>query len=157
MGPAPPAGLGPFGCPRQHGIDVETWVREGLVDVLVVHDPSVGDPEGREAAALLAPYVELAAGTDTRVYADLYPRRQSAESMRVRALACYGAGADGLCFWDCQKRAHRLSGWAMHRVLGHREELRDMAEYAGSLFRIVPLRTLDGFDALDPDCQPTDG
>ena len=38
--------------------------------------------------------------------------------MRVRAMACYAAGVDGLNFWDCQNRTTRLSGWAMHRLLG---------------------------------------
>jgi hypothetical protein len=138
-------------------MDVEGWVSEGLVDELVVHIEGVGAPDGSEAQPVLEAYVELARGTGTRVYADLYPRRQSADSMRVRALACYETGADGLCFWDCQGRAPRLSGWAMHRVLGHREELPGMKEWADSLFRVVPMRTLDGFVMGGEWSLPTDG
>lgn len=149
--------VGRFSHPLFHGLDVETWVREALVDHLVVNIQRVGDAAGEDAAATLRPYVELVAGTGTQVYADLYPRRQSADSMRIRALACYDAGVDGLCFWDCQKRALRLSGWAMHRQLGHKQSLREMKPFAEGLFRIVPLKTLDGLDAQDPACQPTDG
>jgi hypothetical protein len=102
-------------------------------------------------------YVELAAGTATQVHADLYPRRQSADSMRVRAMACYEAGVDGLCFWDSMGRSPRLSGWAMHRLLGHKDELPDMKEFADSLFRVVPMVTLDGYRVQNPYCVPTDG
>ncbi|MBT3343486.1 MAG: hypothetical protein HN712_28875 [Gemmatimonadetes bacterium] len=154
-GGAPDAG--PFSHPLYEGVDVEAWVREGLVDHLVVNIQRAGDAAGQDAAATLKPYIELARGTKTQVYADLYPRRQSGNSMRIRAKACYDAGVDGLCFWDCQKRSLRLSGWAMHRQLGHRDELGQMKPYAERLFRVVPLKCLDGFDALDPACQPTDG
>jgi hypothetical protein len=77
--------------------------------------------------------------------------------MRTRAVACYDAGVDGLCFWDCQGRASRLSNWAMHRVLGHREELPHMKPFAESLFRLVPLLELDGYMVRDEQCRPTDG
>jgi len=138
-------------------MDVETWVEEGLVDDLVVHIQDVGDPAGEDARRTLRPYVELAHGTATEVHADLYPRRQSADSMRVRAMACYAAGVDGLCFWDCQGRSQRLSGWAMHRVLGHRDELGEMKPFADSLFHREPLITLDGYEIQSEFCLPSDG
>lgn len=149
--------LGPFTTPWSRAMDVPAWVNEGLVDHLVVHIEQVGTADGSDSQSLLAPYVELARGTGTRVYADLYPRRQSADSMRLRALACYQAGVDGLCFWDSHDRATRLSGWAMHRLLGHREELPGMREFAQRLFRRVPLTSLGGFVVQDEDCLPTDG
>ena len=117
----------------------------------------VGDPEGNEAREILRPFVALTQNTSTEIYADLYPRRQSADSMRVRAIACYKEGVDGLCFWDCQARAERLSGWAMHRVLGHREALPHMKPYADSLFKREPLLTLDGSDVQSEFGMPTDG
>jgi hypothetical protein len=104
--------LGPFSHLLMHAMDVETWVGEGLVDDLVVHIQDTGDPAGNAARQTLATYVELAQGTTTQIHADLYPRRQSADSMRVRAMACYEAGVDGLSFWDSHGRAMRLSGWA---------------------------------------------
>jgi len=149
--------LGPFTTPRARAMDVEAWVREGLVDHLVVHIEEVGAPDGSDARAALRPYVEQAQGSGAQVYADLYPRRQSADSMRVRAAACYAAGVDGLCFWDCQGRALRLSGWAMHRMLGHKEELDGTKAFADSLFRCVPLVALDGYPVRNEFCLPTDG
>ena len=77
-------------------MDVETWVREGLVDDLVVHIQDVGDPEGNDASRTLRPYVELARDTTTQVQADLYPRRQSADSMRlVSTVYVSGIARDG--------------------------------------------------------------
>ncbi|NKB69070.1 MAG: hypothetical protein GKR89_18535 [Candidatus Latescibacteria bacterium] len=149
--------LGPFTTPKVHAMDIETWVREGLVDYLVVHISQVGDPPGEQARQTLRPYIELARDSDTEVHADLYPRRQSADSMRRRALACYEEGADGLCFWDCQRRSERLSGWAMHRMLGHRRDLPQMRAWADSLFRRRPLLTLDGYDMQSEFGLPTDG
>jgi hypothetical protein len=72
-------------------------------------------------------------------------------------MACYEAGVDGLCFWDCQKRTQRLSGWAMHRLLGQREELAQMKPFADTLFRREPLVTLDGFEIQNEYCLPSDG
>ena len=136
---------------------METWVKEGLVDHLVPHIEGVGKPDASDKVPLIRSYVGLAKGTQTQVYPDLYPRRQSADSMRIRALACYEAGVDGLCFWDTMIRAPRLSGWAMHRLLGHKDELPGMKGFAESLFRVVPMVSLDGYGLDNPYCLPTDG
>ncbi|OGG46204.1 MAG: hypothetical protein A3F84_15105 [Candidatus Handelsmanbacteria bacterium RIFCSPLOWO2_12_FULL_64_10] len=151
--------MGPFTGPKSHGMDVETWVREGLVDHLVVHVEGVGRPDASDRVGIFRSYAELCRGTGVQVYADLYPRRQSGDSMRVRAMACYEAGVDGLCFWDSHRRAQRLSGWAMHRVLGHREDLGapEMERFAKGLFRVVPMTSLDGFMIQEENCLPSDG
>ena len=153
----PSPDLGPFTPLLVHAMDVEAWVKEGLVDDLVVHIQDVGDPAGQRASQTLRTYVELARGTTTEIHADLYPRGQSGDSMRIRAIACYDAGVDGLCFWDCQKRTQRLSVWAMHRQLGHRDELAGMKPFADSLFRREPLITLDGYEIQNEFCLPSDG
>ncbi|MBT4098887.1 MAG: hypothetical protein HOE86_14640, partial [Gemmatimonadetes bacterium] len=72
-GSTPTPDLGPFTPLKIHAMDVETWVREGLVDDLVVHIQDVGDAAGNDARVALAPYVDLARGTQTTVHADLYP------------------------------------------------------------------------------------
>jgi hypothetical protein len=156
-GSTPTPDLGPFTHLKMHAMDVQSWVVEALVDDLVVHIQDVGDPAGTKAGNTLRTYVELAQGTATQVHADLYPRRQSADSMRVRALACYAAGVDGLNFWDCQMRTMRLSGWAMHRLLGHRDELAEMESFANGLFCREPLITLDGYETQNEHCMPSDG
>ena len=149
--------LGPFTGPLSHAMDVETWVKEGLVDHLIVHIEGVGKPDAGDRASLIRPYVDLAQGTKVQVYADLYPRRQSADSMRTRAMVCYEAGVDGLCFWDSMIRAPRLSGWAMHRLLGHKQELDKMKPFAEDIFRLEPMITFDTFSTQDEYCLPTDG
>ena len=149
--------LGLFTGARSHGIDPETWVKEGLVDHFVVHIEGVGKPDASDRVPIIRKCVDLAKGTQTQVHADLYPRRQSADSMRVRAMACYEAGVDGLCFWDSHGRSNRLSGWAMHRLLGHRDEFPEMKAFADSFFRIVPMISLDGYMIENPYCLPTDG
>ena len=149
--------LGPFTTPRSLGMDIETWVQEGLVDHLVVHLEGVGAPDASDRPPFIRPYVDLAKGTEAKVYADLYPRRQSPDSLRVRAMACYDAGVDGLGFWDCNARPMRLAEWAMHRVLGHKEDLPELKRFAEGLFRVVPLITLEGIMVQHEDCQSTDG
>ncbi|MBT5873529.1 MAG: hypothetical protein HOH43_08935 [Candidatus Latescibacteria bacterium] len=149
--------LGPFTTPRSHAMDIETWIKDALVDHLIVNIQHVGDPKGIEAREILRPYITLARGTPTEIYADLYPRRQSADSMRIRAMECYDEGVDGLCFWDCQARSERLSGWAMHKKLGQKESLAHMKPFADALFKREQLLTLDGYDVTDEFGLPSDG
>lgn len=151
--------LGPLTSCKCFGMDVETWVKERIVDHLVIHIEGVGSPDGSVAVPTLEAFKKFTNGTATRLYADLYPRRQSGDSMRVRAMTCYDTGVDGLCFWDCHGRISRLSGWAMHRVLGHREELDtpEMEAFAKSLFNREPMVSLDGFKLGGPWSMPTDG
>jgi hypothetical protein len=151
--------LGPLTSCRCYGMDVETWVREGLVDHLAVHMEQVKPLDGSGAAPILKAFKQFTDRSATKLYADLYPRRQSGDSMRIRAKTCYGAGADGLCFWDTHGRISRLSGWAMHRMLGHRDELDtpEMERFARSLFRCVPMRSLDGYPLGGPWSLPSDG
>ena len=151
--------IGPLTSCKCYGMDVETWVEEGLVDHMVVHIEGVGPLDGSGAISILEAFREFTVGTETKLYADLYPRRQSGESMRIRAMTCYEAGVDGLCFWDTHGRISRLSGWAMHRVLGHRNELGNpaMAAFAQSLFQRVPMVSLDGYRMAGPWSLPSDG
>ena len=72
-------------------------------------------------------------------------------------MACYAEGVDGLCFWDAHARSQRLSGWAMHRLLGHRDELKDMKPLADRMFRREPLVSLDGYEVESDFFMPSDG
>jgi len=45
----------------------------------------------------------------------------------------------------------------MHRVLGHKDDLPELEQFALELFRVVPLVSLDGIMVQHRDCQPTDG
>ena len=72
-------------------------------------------------------------------------------------MECYDEGVDGLCFWDCQARSERLSGWAMHKKLGQKESLAHMKPFADALFKREQLLTLDGYDVTDEFGLPSDG
>jgi hypothetical protein len=58
----------------------------------------------------------------------------------------YEAGADGLCFWDGERRTARISEWAAARRLGHVKQLDRLIEEGPSYYRASDLKYLGGFD-----------
>lgn len=116
------------------GLDVEEWVRLGLVDQLVIHpcfsseafEPHMVSPENvSEWRALL--------GDSIRIYPDFYPRHLPPELMLPRMLQYYQAGADGISLWDCYSRFWRKSEWSLMSCGGDTELLdrwhRQMPEF----------------------------
>lgn len=148
-----------FDEPLHAALDVETWVREGLVDYLVLHLHVYREHDGSPYRDLVEAYARLAEGTRTRIVADIYPRRQPPRQYRKIAMTYYDAGADGLAFWDSFTRYYRASEWAFIKRLGHRDEL-DLWEGKGDdYFRQVPLQSHDGnpMGAGRYFARPTDG
>ena len=119
-----------------HGCDVETWIKEGLVDILVVAQYGKGGYE-----LDLRPFVEMVRGTPTLVlageeaaiggrdptpedYAKLKPGEKLAsthtamtlESYRERARRWYAQGAQGLHLFNEGRTA-------VFNALGDRESL----------------------------------
>lgn len=131
-----------------NAFDLKTWLQEGLVDHLMLHPcwsfDLRGDP--RVTPATARPIQQLAdrVGGGCRVYADLYPRCQPAEHYRQQALTFYKAGIYGVALWDYYQRSPRKSEWAMARLLGHREELKQWRARALSFGRVLPLKSLCG-------------
>ena len=83
------------------GIDIRTWLQEGLVDVVV--GQTFGSPELLDSMADFRPLVELAKGTPCRVHAALQSHVDSdrlgeATIELIRAAACnyWAQGVDGL-------------------------------------------------------------
>lgn len=110
----------------QQAIDLETWVREELIDTLVPYSSVAGlasdraswlDP--REAE----PFVRLTRGTKCHLSLNLMPRQIAPEEYRRRAHALYEAGVQSLFFWDCYQRNNYDLSWSALRRLGHREEI----------------------------------
>jgi hypothetical protein len=116
-----------------YGLDLQTWVREGLVDRLVAYP-------WRDKPLDVAAFVELVNGTSVEFFPDVMPRFMSADAYRQRAAELYAAGVDGLCFWDTDQRSPRLTEWTALRRLGHVEDLRHPIE----TFHSVPLRSVGG-------------
>ena len=72
----------------------------------------------------MAYFSGIAKGTDCRIYPNVLPKQMPARDYRTKALDYYGAGADGLFFWDTYKRHINTAQWTTLRRLGHIEELR---------------------------------
>jgi len=81
-----------------------------------------------------------------KVYGDLMPRRQPGEALARLAQSLYADGADGLCFWDVERRIQRASEWAVSRHLGHRELLDDLAAAAPDYYRFNDIRLHRGLN-----------
>lgn len=127
---------GNLGQARDWAVDGAGWARDGLVDHLILHDASLDDVRGHRQAL---------AGAGVPLIVDMYPRRMPAIPRLRRAVEYYEAGADGFCLWDTEARVVRPSEFASTRWLGHRDDLRGWAEAMTPPFRVLPLRSLQGF------------
>jgi len=135
-----------------YGLDMDTWVKEGLVDTLIPYssnpnfnsnDPSwedVGDAEY---------WVSLTKGTATELALNIMPRQMSAEEYRRRVAPLYEAGVEHFYFWDgAMGRAQNSGASHVMRRLGHKEEISDWVE-AGEPSLAAPqmwLRRLGDWD-----------
>ena len=125
--------------PLDHAMDIRAWSQEGLVDYLIAHPISISNPRAAEKLSTLKQQVE---GTGVRLYADIYPRTSPGEELARKAAELYDAGADGLSFWDVERRAPRTSEWAVAERLGHRGDLERYAQEAPNYWRVRPLKML---------------
>jgi hypothetical protein len=128
-----------------------------LVDYLDVHLHVYGGHDGTKVQPKIREFTDLAKGTRTKVFVDMYPRRMPPRQLRKVAMNYYGAGADGLAFWDTQGRHFRASEWVFLKRLGHREELAGWEGKGDDYYRKIPLRSLDGFQTGREFYLPTDG
>lgn len=130
-----------------YGLDLATWIAEGLVDNLTPMGRSHG---GKEVD--LTWYSGLTHGTSCRFCPHMSAYRTAPPNVAAlhrQALEFYEGGADGLCFWDSH-------GWLdckssigpATRRLGHIEELRTASasepESCGPT--LIPLTSLGGCD-----------
>lgn len=127
--------------PIKCNYDVESWIREGLVDYLW---PTDFPPPER-----IKEWSELGQGR-VHIWPDLTPALgpRSGADPAVRycgqAQIYYEAGADGFCLWGAEREASHVSEWAVQCRLGHREMLEHLIEQAPTYWQRVPLRQLMG-------------
>lgn len=124
--------------PLRYNCDVDTWIREGLVDHLM---PMVGAD-----LKALARWRQLG-GDRLHIWPDLMPRMQPGAQFAQLARRYYEAGADGLCFWDGERRPPHASEWVVMSRLGHRDQLDFLEREAPGFHRLLPLEKLWGFNA----------
>jgi len=120
------------------GLDVAVWIEEGLVDYVVPSDFFYTDFNAKTED-----FVELAKGTDCKIYPAIHPiicwgnepGMMNRESYRAAAQNFYAYGADGLetynyqYHWGRRIFAHRPKGWEAYMwptALGYLRELRDI-------------------------------
>jgi len=121
--------------PIRYGCDVETWLRERLVNYIM---PS--------------PYVDVEflrkwrriGGPGVHIWPDLMPRTQMPHDYARLVKKYYDAGADGYCVWDGERRQQRISEWAGVQRLGHRNLLNRIIAEGPSYHRRVYLKYFDG-------------
>ena len=127
-------------------LDVPTWVREGLVQHVVVHPAYSG--EGIESKAITREvYEEWQAelgDREAKIYVDVYPRHMPAEDLRARAGEYHSWNVDGLCYWDTYQRMAYSSLVAMMRLSGHAEDMQERKGLGDDFLRVFPLKTILG-------------
>ena len=91
-----------------YGIDVQTWAREGLIDVVMPYPRGI-ETNGDDVA--VSEFAELLRGTNVQMLPSLGSYADHSLSIydyRRRAHLFYSAGADGLSRWDTDPRLARL-------------------------------------------------
>ena len=113
----------------RNGLDLASWVGEGLVDTLIPYtDLPELDSMGMawEEAEAVSYFVELVKGTSCQLALNVMPRHMSPEAFRRKAASLYAQGVDNLFFWDSagpSGRANFSASWDVLRRLGHRDEI----------------------------------
>ena len=139
------------------GLDLKTWIEEGLVDTLA--------PMGLSHASgpvEMDYYIGLTKGTKCRFYPFLSTgldasgrrRPRSASNFRELALKAYQAGADGLTIWDEFSVYRRSSTYGLRRF-GHVEKLKKGPVKTPPPRRTIELNALGGHD-LRHSAVPTE-
>ena len=121
------------------GFDVETWIKEGIVDYLM--------PDQGTDLSFIRLWRKLG-GKKLRIWPSLMPRRQSGRSYIDQASKFYNAGADGFVVWDSERRHPNVSEWNILKYLGHREQFDKLGQLSEETFRTVPLRLVRGITTV---------
>ncbi len=122
---------------EENHCDVETWIKDRLVNYIMT-TPHLHP-------SLLKKWRKLG-GDNIHIWPDVMPRKQTAASYARTAKKYYKAGADGLCFWDGERRTARISEWAAAQKLGHINLLDSIIKQGPSYYRAVDLKYIGGFD-----------
>ena len=127
---------------RLAGLDLEGWIREGLLDHLSPY------PYGRAKTVLeieMEFFRRITAGTACKLYPNVMPRHMPSAEYREKGKYYYDEGADGLLFWDTYQRHDASSQWETMRRMGHVEELSESRDSNGEPEpKTIPLLRLGG-------------
>jgi len=127
-------------------LDLETWAREGLVDIFCPYTGGGG--------TLFIDYEyfqKVTQGTSCVFYEDITPRLMPGRDYAEHARRAYEGGAAGLAFWDSGGRIMTKSQWHTVRRLGHREQLEQMA-LQPEHYNVHPLKLIYDWDPARRYC-----
>ena len=127
--------------PLYYATDVETWIKEGLIDYAMPQWIHLATDDGPKIVADLKKMTE---GTNTQLWPDIFPRTPHAEDYAQKLKQMYDAGADGFAFWSIELRTPRASEWAVLKRMGHYDTMDRYKKLAPTLWRNIPLRELGG-------------
>ena len=108
-----------------HGMDLRTWIKEGLVDTIIPYSSSIRLNSYTPAWTNpqdITYFVSLVNETGCRLAPNLMPRDLTAEQYARKADMLYQAGVRDFFFWDGIERVRKASR------LGHRQEITDWIE-----------------------------
>jgi hypothetical protein len=125
-----PGCYGTLECQLFYGLDVETWLREGLLDSIIVdsRDPALLATIKSHRCRLI---IETGGHTP----------QEAVNSIRKG----YEGGADGFAQWDMNSYQERPEFWEILRRMGHRPEMEALAR-SHPKPATIPLKTVGGFD-----------
>ena len=124
---------------RHAALDLETWTREGLVDIL---NPYTG---GDGSHLVDYDYFKrITCGTSCIFFEDITPRNMFGSQYAYHAQRAYAGGASGLAFWDSEGRIKRKTQWHTLRRLGHRKDLDSML-LQPKKYTLHPLKLINGW------------
>ena len=121
------------------GFDVETWIKEGIVDYLM--------PDQGTDLSFIKLWRKIG-GKKLRIWPSLMPRRQSGQAYIKQAEKFYGAGADGFIVWDSERRHPNVSEWNILKYLGHKEQFDKLVGLSEETFKTIPLRLVRGLTTV---------
>lgn len=120
--------------------DVDTWIKEGLVDYLM--------PADKKPSLEYIRHWKQLGGGKVEVWPGLMPRQMTAQENIAKTEKFYEAGADGVLLWDGDNRPKRVTEWAGIRRLGHRELFDELKKDAETYFKRVPLKSIRGISTV---------
>jgi hypothetical protein len=129
----------------RYGLDVETWVKERLVDYILPRDILYATFE--KTPVDVEYFVHLVRGTGCKFYPMLGDKNagNTPETYRRNAIELYRRGVDGIAFWDTFDMHKYAYEWTSVRRLGHVKELNRRSHRESSV-RSIALTKLGGLD-----------
>jgi len=105
----------------------------------IVTDEGYGIGEPATFEEHIDEFTSLTKKYGTKVCFDIMPRQMEPEEYRQRALRLYRAGAEHISMWDTYIRAPVRLRWSMARLLGHKDELKNIGYNEGKNYRVLEI------------------